>query len=58
MNNQEIVSIIIPVFNESEGIDNLFKEINEYHLKRKFEFEIIFVNDGSIDNTAELISNH
>ena len=46
MNNQEIVSIIIPVFNGSEGIDNLFKEINEYNLKRKIEFEIIFVNDG------------
>lgn len=57
MDNQ-LVSIIIPVYNESDGILDLLKEIKEYYSKRKFEFEIIFVNDGSIDDSAALICNN
>jgi len=58
MNNKELVSIVIPVFNETESIDLLFNEIDIYYANKKFDFEIIFVNDGSTDNTANIIKNH
>jgi dolichol-phosphate mannosyltransferase len=57
MDRQETVSIIIPLYNEKHGLDTLFKEIEEYYAKRKFDFEIVFVNDGSTDGTGEILSN-
>lgn len=58
MEHQTSVSIIIPFFNENDGIDVLLKRIEEYHCQRKFEFDIIFVDDGSKDGTAEIIKNY
>lgn len=43
------ISIIIPFYNESGNLKNLFFEIRDA-LKNKFFYEIIFINDGSIDN--------
>ena len=52
------ISIIIPLYNEAEGITYLVEALNDFFSKyRKNSIEIIFVNDGSIDNTTELIKN-
>ena len=51
MINKTEVSIVIPVKNEAGNIDQLIKEI-EQSLKSK-NYEIIYVNDGSIDNTEK-----
>ena len=51
------ISIIIPFLNEKEGINELLKKIEEYYHNRKFEFEIIFVDDGSTDGTREIINS-
>tara|TARA_A100000164_G_scaffold378825_1_gene421385 strand:- start:25 stop:957 length:933 start_codon:yes stop_codon:yes gene_type:complete len=48
------ISIIIPVYNESESIKNLYVEILS-SIKDKYQFEIIFIDDGSSDNSAEVI---
>jgi glycosyltransferase involved in cell wall biosynthesis len=53
------VSIIIPAFNEEGNIriivDKLVKILNNYH-----DYEIIFINDGSVDNTLLVLKelNH
>ncbi len=53
MVNTPDLSIILPCYNESESIDDFFnKVIYELH-KTKLSFEIICINDGSIDNTLE-----
>lgn len=45
------ISVVIPCFNEGKTIFQNIKEINGY-LARKFSsYEIIAVNDGSMDNT-------
>ena len=49
------ISIIVPIFNEGENILSLHKEINDVCKKNNYEYEIIFIDDGSIDNTAELV---
>lgn len=44
-------SVVIPVFNEEGNVIPLYKELKEVLTKLSKEFEIIFVDDGSTDNT-------
>ena len=53
------ISIIIPAYNEEESLpylrerlDKLMEEMNDY------EFEVLFVNDGSKDKTIEIIKQY
>jgi glycosyltransferase involved in cell wall biosynthesis len=55
MDDMNKISVIIPIYNEEEGIETLIKKITDYHLSRKFDFEIIFVNDGSSDSSYQEI---
>ncbi len=57
MENQTTVSIVIPFLNEKEGIAVLLKTIEEYYSRKKFDFDIIFVDDGSKDGTSDIIRN-
>lgn len=47
----KLVSIIIPCHNEEGNIDKLFAEFNNI-LRKDVNWEFIFVNDGSEDNTV------
>lgn len=49
------LSIIIPCYNEEESLIRCLSELTEFLDKRKFKYEIIFVNDGSTDKTHKLI---
>jgi dolichol-phosphate mannosyltransferase len=52
---QNILSIVIPIFNEEENIPILYKELNKSLTKTKYRREIIFVNDGSQDSSLQKI---
>ena len=52
---KQLISIIIPVFNESESICFLLDEIINVMSIHKFNFELIVVNDGSKDNTHQVL---
>ena len=49
-----IFSIIVPVFNEEKTIISILKELKKVNFK-KFQKEIIVIDDGSTDNTLSLI---
>ena len=49
------ISIIIPCFNEQEAIPLFYEEINKITKQIKYQFEFIFINDGSTDNTINII---
>ncbi len=51
----QLISIIIPVFNESESIVFLLDEVINVMAANKFNFELIVVNDGSKDNTQKIL---
>ena len=51
------VSIVIPFYNEEEGLNPLLDRIEDYYLKRKFDFDVIFVDDGSTDESRMIIEN-
>ena len=50
------LSIIIPIYNEQESLDNLFKELTDIFAHQS-ETEIIFINDGSTDKTLSILEN-
>ena len=50
------ISIIIPAYNEEESLPFLFERLNELTNKiENYEFEFLYVNDGSKDRTLEII---
>lgn len=48
-----LVSIVIPMMNEAEGIDLLFNTLLPILNPLSYEFEIVIINDGSTDTTLE-----
>ena len=49
------ISIVIPVYNEAENIPDLYREISDTLNDAIISYEIIFVDDGSRDNSLEII---
>ncbi|MDY4479656.1 MAG: glycosyltransferase, partial [[Pasteurella] aerogenes] len=45
------ISFVIPVFNEEETIPLFYKEISSSKALSEYSLELIFINDGSTDNT-------
>jgi glycosyltransferase involved in cell wall biosynthesis len=50
------LSIIIPVYNEAESLDELSRRVIDVMVERNFDYEIIFVNDGSSDTSADTLN--
>lgn len=51
------VSITIPIHNEQDNIESLYKEIIAVMTHHIEPFEIIFVNDGSTDRSEEILNS-
>ncbi len=51
----QFISIIIPVFNESESIAYLLEEVKSVMEVNELNYELIVVNDGSQDNTDAVL---
>lgn len=49
------ISVVVPLYNEAESLPELTEWIERVMLENKFTYEIIFVNDGSTDNSWEVI---
>src|SRR4030042_5945983 len=56
MENQKSLSLIIPVFNEEANLAPLHTELTEELIKLDLSYEIIFVDDGSTDNSFQILS--
>ncbi|HEY5499297.1 MAG TPA: glycosyltransferase family 2 protein [Bacteroidales bacterium] len=49
------ISLVIPLFNEAESISELFYWIRKVMTANNFSYEVIFVNDGSTDESWKII---
>lgn len=53
---KKIISIVVPCFNEQESIPYFYKETDKISKKmNKVNFEFLFVDDGSSDNTLKIV---
>ena len=52
-NNMLDVSIIVPCYNEEKNVENFIKTLNKNFKGKIKNYEVIFVNDGSKDNTLK-----
>lgn len=51
-----MLSIILPVYNEENNIERAYQAIREVLAPKGIDFELVFVNDGSKDNSFAEIS--
>ena len=49
------ISIIVPLYNEAESLPKLHEWIARVMKENKFSYEVIFVNDGSTDESWKVI---
>ena len=51
------ISIVVPLYNEEESVETLLSRILKVGERLNFNYEIIFVDDGSKDKTWEIIES-
>ena len=51
------ISIVVPLYNEEESLTELYNWIVKVAKANNLSYEIIFVNDGSTDNSWKVIEN-
>lgn len=49
------ISIIVPCYNEESALPIFYKEVKKVLMSLTSTYELIFVNDGSKDNTLPLL---
>jgi dolichol-phosphate mannosyltransferase len=53
----EVVSLVIPVFNERESLPALYAEITEVAEANRLRLEVVFVDDGSTDGSWDVVAD-
>lgn len=56
--NNPYLSIIIPAYNEEKRISNILDALEKYFSGNDFFYEVIVVDDGSIDQTKNIVNNY
>jgi dolichyl-phosphate beta-glucosyltransferase len=49
------LSVVVPVYNEEKRLKPTFKDMVSFLDRQSYDWEIVFVNDGSKDGTSQLI---
>ncbi len=54
---KDLISVIVSCYNEEESLPLFYKEIDKLSKQMNTDFEFIFVNDGSSDNTLKILKD-
>lgn len=58
MNNEKIdISVVVPLFNEEESLPELFAWIKRVMEANCFSYEVLFIDDGSTDNSWSVVKS-
>ena len=49
------ISFVVPVFNEEENIHEVYRRLTQVMAPLPYDYEILFIDDGSKDRTSQLI---
>ncbi|MGF2159039.1 glycosyltransferase family 2 protein [Enterococcus avium] len=55
---QKRILLIIPAYNEAEGIVDVIKRVDQYREKTQYDLDYIVINDGSTDNEEEVLQKN
>jgi len=58
MKKEVKILLIIPAYNEEENILKTYKKIIDYNRKNNANYNIIVINDGSKDNTKQILEEN
>ena len=50
------ISVVIPIYNEEGNIERLYKELTAALLEIGLDYEVIAINDGSVDRSYDLLN--
>jgi len=53
--SERLISIVIPLYNEAESLNELYAQIKEVTDANRYNYEIIFVDDGSDDGSLDVL---
>lgn len=54
---KELISIVVPCYNEEEALPLFYKEITKVFKQVKEDYELLLVNDGSKDSTLQIMKD-
>ena len=57
MNKEIVYSVVVPLYNEELVINESYKRLKAVMDSSKENYEIVFINDGSLDTTREKVEN-
>lgn len=57
MDKKNLISVVVPMYYEELVAEECYKQLTETLSDNKFDYELIFVNDGSKDRTEEILLN-
>ena len=49
------ISIIVPCYNEEKNLNKLVEEFKNNLIDKKYDIELVLVNNGSKDNSAQIM---
>lgn len=52
------ILLIIPAYNEEENILKTYQTITSYNKKHQANYDVIVINDGSLDNTEKILKDN
>jgi glycosyltransferase involved in cell wall biosynthesis len=55
MASRRLISIIVPIYNETENIQPIYQAVQKATKKLPYDFEVIFVDDGSKDDSLQVL---
>lgn len=57
MKSRELISVVIPAFNEEDCLPELIKQLNSvFDIEKKYDFEVVFVENGSTDSSWKILT--
>ena len=57
VSKEKLLSIVVPIYNEEDTVAIFYETIKKYDEELNVNIEILFIDDGSIDNTLKIIKD-